>query len=245
MIRKIEKILDINIDNVSMEEAVNNLFEFINEDRNHIIYTPNAEFVYNGTKDEKLKEALNNSDMNIPDGAGVVLAAKILNKPISEKVAGVDFTRNVLSDKRANSLSVFLLGSAPGVAKEAAKIIEGFGGRVNIAGVHDGFFAESDDDKIIAIINNSGANLLLVALGAPKNQEKWIFKHRDKLKCRVAIGVGGTLDTFAGRVKRAPEFFQKHGIEWLYRLYKQPKRFIRMLALPKFIIKVLKIKVFG
>lgn len=245
MIRKIEKILDINIDNVSMNEAVDNVFKYLQEDRYHIIYTPNAEIVYRGTRDNELKEAMNAADMNIPDGAGVVLASKILGKPIAGKVPGVDFARELLSDRRGKDLSLFLLGSAPGVAEEAAKIIEGFGGGVKIAGFQDGYFAEADDEKIVGMINDSGANLLFVALGAPKNQEKWIYKYKDMLKCRVAVGVGGTLDSFTGKVKRAPEFFQKHGLEWFYRLYKQPKRIIRMMALPKFILKVIRVKVFG
>jgi N-acetylglucosaminyldiphosphoundecaprenol N-acetyl-beta-D-mannosaminyltransferase len=128
----------------------------------------------------------------------------------------------------------FFFGSKPGVTEEAAEnILEKFPG-VEIAGCRNGFFSEEDEPEIIRHINSANADMLLVALGSPK-QEIWIHKHKDLLNCKVCIGVGGSLDVFAGRIKAAPEFFRRNGLEWLYRLYTEPKRFKRMLKLPQYV----------
>ena len=136
---------------------------------------------------------------------------------------------------------MFLFGSKPGVAETAkAKMEEKYPG-IRVVGTRNGYFKPEDNAEIVEQINESGADLLLVCLGAPK-QEKWIAENRDKLKVKLCMGVGGTLDVFAGTSKRAPEIFIKLNLEWLYRGLKQPSRLIRFVALPKFMIEVMKQK---
>lgn len=179
---------------------------------------------------------LNRSDLVVPDGIGVVHGAKILGKPLKERVAGFDLSCEILSLLAKRGGSVYLLGAKPGVAQKAAEnITEKYAG-IKIAGMHDGYF--SDDAPVVADIKQSNADFLMVCLGFPK-QEKWIDLHRNELNVRLAIGAGGCLDVFAGTVMRAPDFYCRHGLEWLYRLIKQPSRFIRMTALPRFALKVI------
>ena len=237
-------ILGIPIDNVNMDKAVDIVKGFLAEDRVHAIYTPNSEIMMEAQRDQNLKEILCEGDLLIPDGAGVVLASKILGHKLPERVAGFDLVCRIfeLPSELKEDISLFLLGAKPGVAEEAAaNIINKYKG-VNIVGCHHGYFQEDEESKIIDQINASGAQILLVALGAPK-QEKWIHKNKDKIKARICMGVGGSLDILAGRSTRAPEFYQKHGLEWLYRLYKEPWRYKRMLDLPRFMLTVLKKRV--
>jgi len=241
--RKIVKILDVNIDVLSMDEAVNKVFEFVKEDRNHIICTPNAEIVYATKSDLELKEILNHSDMNIADGAGVVLGAKILNLPLTEKVSGIDLVKNIILSEKAKGLRIFLFGSEPGVAEIAGEKIKKMNQDIEIVGYRDGYFSEKDESEIVTTVSNANCDIILVALGAPK-QEKWIYKYRNELNAKVCIGVGGSLDVIAGKIKPTPEFFRRNGIEWLYRLVKQPSRLVRMLSLPKFVILLIKKRIF-
>lgn len=242
--RKIVKILDVNIDVLSMDEAVNKVFEFVKEDKNHVICTPNAEIIYSTKKDIELKEILNNSDMNIADGAGVVLGAKILNLPLTEKVSGIDLVRNIILSEKAKGLRLFLFGSEPGVAELAGVKIKKMNQDVEIVGYRNGFFSEKDESEIVTSVLNANCDIILVALGAPK-QEKWIYKYRNELNAKVCIGVGGSLDVIAGKLKPTPEFFRRNGIEWLYRLAKQPSRYARMLSLPKFVLLLIKKRIFN
>ncbi|NSW90383.1 MAG: WecB/TagA/CpsF family glycosyltransferase [Firmicutes bacterium] len=236
-------ILGIPIDNVNMAEALEMIKEFLNQDRVHTIYTPNSEIMMAAQRDEFLREVLREGNMLIADGAGVVLASKILGCKLPERVAGFDLVKNILQMSSKMKLKFFLLGAKPGVAEEAAiNMINGFKG-VEISGYRHGYFSKDEEDEIINQINSSGAQILLVALGAPK-QEKWIHKNKDRLKVKICIGVGGTLDVFAGKATRAPAFFQKHGLEWLYRLYKEPWRFRRMLDIPRFLILALRSRLF-
>lgn len=229
-------ILGVNIANITMEQAKEKVIEFLDGDKLSAIYTPNSEMIDYATNDEEFFKVLNAADLNIPDGIGVVYASKILGDPIKERVAGIDLVYEILPILAEQKKSIYLLGANPGVAETAAKkLAEKYPGLV-IAGTHDGYF--TDDEKVIELINDASPDFLMVCLGFPK-QEFWIDKYKDRLNAKVAIGAGGTLDVFAGTVMRAPEFYQKHGIEWLYRLVKQPSRFVRMLSLPKFGLKVL------
>ncbi|HEX9063047.1 MAG TPA: WecB/TagA/CpsF family glycosyltransferase [Clostridia bacterium] len=228
-------IAGVPVDNLTMESAVMKAAQFLSEDRIHVIYTPNAEIMMEAHRNPELKNILSMADMLVADGAGVVLASKILGRKLPERVAGFDLTKNILSMSKNRSLKIFLFGGKPEVAKEAgANIIESYPG-VEITGFRDGYFNENDEDDIIERINSSGADILLVGLGAPK-QEKWIHKNRERLKVRLCIGVGGSIDVFAGKAKRAPEFFRKYSLEWLYRLYKEPWRYKRMMDLPRFVV---------
>ncbi len=229
-------ILGVDVANITMEQAKEKVIEFLDGDKLSAIYTPNSEMIDYATNDEAFFRVLNAAELNIPDGIGIVYASKILGDPIKERVAGIDLVYEILPYLAEQKKSIYLLGANPGVAETAAKnLAEKHPGLV-IAGTHDGYF--TDDEKVIGLINEASPDFLMVCLGFPK-QEFWINKYKDRLNAKVAIGAGGTLDVFAGTVLRAPEFYQKHGIEWLYRLIKQPSRFVRMLSLPKFGLKVL------
>ncbi len=229
-------ILGVHVNKYTMEEAVERASSLMETENFSMIFTPNSEIILYASNNPEFAEVLNKGDMVIPDGIGVVYGAKILKNPIKERVAGYDLVCNLFPVMAEKGQSVYLLGAKPGVAEKAAEsLVEKYKGLV-IAGTHDGYF--KDDEEVIADINRCAPDFLMVCLGFPK-QENWIFNNREKLNAKLAIGAGGCLDVFAGTVQRAPEFYCKHGIEWLYRLIKQPSRFVRMLSLPKFGLKVL------
>lgn len=238
------KILGIPVDMVNMNQAME-IFEKLMESEDcSLIVTPNSEIIVNASRDNELKEIITSADLVIPDGIGLVYASRILGCPLSERVTGIDFLNSVLGWLEQNDKSIYFLGSKPGkdgkpgVAELAAiHIKEAFTG-LKVAGTHHGYFSRNEEAELIKEINDSGADFLCVALGAPK-QEKFIAKYREILQVKAAIGVGGSLDVWAGTVKRAPEFYRKHGLEWLYRFIQEPSRYKRIAALPLFMLKVL------
>lgn len=236
--RKTVDILGIPVDSMTMNETVEKICAFIEEGRVHTIYTPNAEIIMAARRDPHLESILTNADILTADGAGVVLASKILGRSVPEKVSGVDLIHEIFETYTRKGLRCFLFGSKPGVAEEAAiKIIADYPG-IDIAGCRNGYFSADEDEEIVNTINAANADILLVALGAPK-QEKWISDHKDKLNVKVCMGVGGAIDVMSGRVKLAPDFFRRNSLEWLYRLCKEPWRARRMLDLPRFMIRVI------
>ncbi len=231
--RKTVDIMGVPVDNVTMDKAVDRVISFLSEDKVHSVYTPNAEIMMAAQRDANLKNILMTADLLVADGAGVVLASKILGCNLPERVAGFDLINRVFSLSGKKKFKLFLFGGKPEVAEQAGHKITSLYPGVEIAGCRNGYFSKENEPEIINQINSSGANILLVALGAPK-QELWIHEHKNLLTTSVCIGVGGSLDVFAGTAKRAPVFFQKNGLEWLYRLYKEPWRYKRMLDLPRF-----------
>ena len=229
-------IMGIAFDNVTMQEALDKATAILQGDRTCYAVTPNAEIAYEAMKDESLRGLINGADLVLPDGAGVVLASKLLKTPLKQKVAGVDFADGLLGLLAESGRSVYLLGSKPGVAELAAeKMREKHPGLI-ICGMHDGYF--KDEAPVIEAVNAAKPDVLFVCLGAPK-QELFMKRHQQELTCRLMIGLGGSLDSFAGTVKRAPKWMIAANLEWLYRLYKEPKRFGRMLRLPKYLFAVL------
>lgn len=243
-------ILGISIDRVSMDEAVAGFLNYLNREGCHIIVTPNSEILERASKNPRLAGIINSADMVIPDGIGLVYASKFLGKPLEERVTGIDFLSRAFSVLAERKMSVFLLGGKSeekdlrSVAEEAGENITRNYPDLKIAGFHHGYFKKEDEANIVAMINASGADFLCVALGSPK-QEEFMADYKEKLLCKAAIGVGGSLDVLAGRVTRAPEFYQKYGLEWLYRAVKEPARFVRLSALPIFIFKVIGWKIRG
>ena len=221
-----------------MDEAVKRAEAFMNEDGFHCIFTPNSEIVMSAYKNEEFMSVINSADMLTPDGIGLVYAAKILKNPLKERVAGFDLVMRLLENMSKSGGRIYFFGSAPGVADEAKKKLEEKFIGINICGTANGYFDEKREKEIIDEINFLKPDLLLVCLGSPK-QEMWIKKHKGELNCRLAIGVGGTLDVISGNAKRAPDIFIKLGLEWFYRLLKQPSRIGRMMALPKFLFTVI------
>ena len=175
----------------------------------------------------------------MPDGIGVVWASRYSEILLTERVAGYDLTQNIFSRIAGKNESVYFFGGAPGVASTAARQMKKVYPGLKIVGGHNGYFDAEEEKKIIADIKRLSPSILLVGLGAPK-QEKWIYEHLEEVGAKVAIGVGGSFDVMAGNVKRAPKLFRKLGLEWFYRLITQPTRWRRMMRLPKFALTVLR-----
>ncbi len=235
-VKKID-ILGVKVDSITMQDAVAQIETYIKEKAQVLIATANAEMIMRATQDTELQAVLNGAAMVVPDGAGTVWAARHLGHPMPERVAGYDLAQNLMHEAPKNGYRIFFFGSAPGVAEKAKRKAEALYPGIQIVGVRDGFFTAKDEQEIIAEIKAAQPDLLLVALGVPK-QEKWLWAHREELQIPVAIGVGGTLDVMAGVMKRAPLWMQKAKLEWLFRGMLQPKRAGRLMALPKFVLKV-------
>lgn len=235
-------ILGVGFDNVTMDEALARGEELLCSEGAHYVVTPNPEIVETCRADAAANAAVNGADLVLPDGIGIVYGAKILHQPLRGRVPGIEFGTGMIERCAKLGKSVYLLGAKPGVAEQAAENLKNrFPGLV-IAGTHDGYFKE--DAPIAAEIKASGADMALVCLGAPK-QELWMQRNAPRLRVGLMAGLGGSLDVFAGNVKRAPKFFQKLGLEWFYRLLKEPKRIGRMMKLPKFLFAAIGCKLRG
>lgn len=231
-------ILGIDFDNVTMQEAVNKCNEFLNNNKLNMVVTPNPEIVMIAKDDEEYRKIINSASLVVPDGIGIIKAGNILKKPLNQRVAGYDLICNFFASQNQEiEKRVYILGAKPGVAQIAKeKLEEKY--NLKVVGTHDGYFKDEDVENIIEDINKSQANILLVGMGM-KKQEQFIYLNKEKLNVNIAFGCGGSIDVFAGTVKRAPEFWVNHNLEWLYRLIKQPSRLGRMLVLPKFLLVVM------
>lgn len=234
------KILGVSIDNVTSDEAgeiTKELIETSNKSCN-LIVAPNVEFIMMAQKDKEFFDILKSAKLATPDSIGVIMGGKLQKKPFKERIPGQNYLRKVLEVGEKEGWTFYLLGGKGDVAKKAKENLEKIYPKAKIIGYHEGFFEEDDEDTVIEEINKLSPNVLFVAMGAPI-QEKWIYKNKDRLRVDVATGQGGTFDYEAGTVKRAPEWMQKAGIEWLWRLFRQPKRLMRMIALPAYLIKII------
>ena len=233
-------ILGVKVDMVTIDEAADLIMRFMEEDKFHSVFTPNSEIIMRAYRDGEFADLLNGANLLTADGIGVVYASRILKKPLKERAAGFDIAKKVLGKMSASEHSLFLFGGKPGVAEKAAEnLVKDYPG-LKIAGMRNGYFKDDEVSEIVREINESGADMIFVCLGAPK-QEQWIDKNKSSLtNIRVSMGIGGSLDVFAGTAERAPEFFCKTGLEWFYRLCKEPWRAKRMADLPKFALTVLK-----
>jgi N-acetylglucosaminyldiphosphoundecaprenol N-acetyl-beta-D-mannosaminyltransferase len=231
-------IFGSGIDNVNMDEAVKKIENFIEEVGSHHVITANAEIIYRASIDEKLQKIINAAHLVTPDGIGVIWAAKKRGQPLKERVTGIDLLEKLAETAARKGWRIFLYGAAPGVADEAAANLKKRYSKLIIAGTSHGYHKENETNDLIAEIKTSKPDILFVALGAP-GQEYWISKHMQEIQVPVSIGVGGSFDVISGRTKRAPLLVQKLKIEWAYRIIKDPKRYKRAFALPKFVFKVL------
>jgi len=218
-----------------MAQTLDILRGYLKTDKFHLVVTIGSEMIVRAQTDHEFLEAVRGAALVVPDSIGAVLAARYGGFPVRERVTGVELTQK-MAQQMGPALRVFLLGGAPGVAETAAQRLLSLGPGIHIAGTHDGYF--QDDAEIVEKVKASGANVLLVALGFPR-QELWLTRYGAACGVQVGIGVGGTLDVLSGRVQRAAQVFQKLGLEWFYRLTLQPSRWRRMLALPKFALRVL------
>lgn len=226
-------VLGIGFDNLSMDEAVKAAIDCIHCHSGAWAVTPNPEIVMLARSNPALSEAIEKAALVVPDGIGIIYAAKILRTPLRSKLPGIDLACGIMRKLSEEAGRVYLLGAKPGIAEKAAEtLLTNYPGLI-ICGMHNGYF--NDDEPIIASIRDVRPDLLLVCLGAPK-QELWMCSHAAELDVGLMIGLGGSLDVFAGAVQRAPQSWQKLGLEWLYRLLKEPKRIGRMMKLPLFLL---------
>lgn len=225
-------LLGVRIDNITMAEALGAIEGFLESGVPHIIVTADASGVVIAQDDEELRRIVNEADLVTPDSAGILLASKLYGKPLKEKVSGVDLAVELSSLAAKHGYPIFLLGAAPGIAEAAAENLKQRFPGLRIAGTHDGYF--TDDEPVVRRIAESGAKILFVAMGIPK-QEKWIARHLDQLGVSVAMGVGGTYDVLSGRVHRAPEWMRRHGLEWAHRLARNPRKIGKVATLPRFL----------
>lgn len=221
-----------------MREAVewaNNAIE--NNDGPRMIVTPNSEIVIMAQEDRKLAEIINNADLKIPDGAGIVLASRILKDPVPERIAGFDLMKELLYISAQKGYSVYFLGGKPGIVDKAVKEIKKQVSPINICGSHHGYLDKDLQNKVISEVNSLEPDILFVGMGVPL-QEKFIAANLKNLRVNIVMTVGGAFDVITGELKRAPLWMQRNHLEWLYRLLQEPRRFWRMLALPRFVFLV-------
>lgn len=235
MERCLVKIQNIEVDTFTFSEALDYA-------KSGQVITLNPEMIDCASKNPEFAKILHEAELVIPDGIGVQAGLKILGHNV-RRIAGIEFGRRVLENASVSGTAVALIGAKPQVIQKASENLKKELPEINITYLHDGYF--EDEDEIISALKNSGAKVVLTALGSPK-QEFFNYKAKKIMPETLFIGVGGSFDVWAGEVQRAPEIYQKLGLEWLYRTVKEPKRFTRIFpALPLFVLKVLKEKFTG
>ena len=240
---KTASILGVHFHAVTMEQAVSFAMSRLRARQKGYVVTPNPEIVDLCRRDSVYMGIVNHAALVLPDGVGIIYAAKILGEELYGKVAGVEFAEHLVAAMAKEQMRLYLLGAKPGVAEQAGKnLCEKYPGLV-IAGTHDGYFTDPQE-AVDAVNSCGGGDVVFVCLGAPK-QEKFMAENMDELHATLLCGLGGSLDIFAGVAKRAPDIFIKLGLEWFYRLLKQPSRIGRMMKLPKFLLIVIRERLFG
>jgi N-acetylglucosaminyldiphosphoundecaprenol N-acetyl-beta-D-mannosaminyltransferase len=232
-------IVGIKIDNVTADEALARIEQFVTDGRPHLVTTVNPEFIVTAHADPAFAQILNQADLNLPDGQGLLWAAHLLGTSLRERVTGVDTLVRLAELSARRGYGIFLLGGAEGVAETAARVLRSRFPGLRIVGTYAGSPAPEEYDEIVERIRRADPQLLFVAYGAPR-QEQWIARNMPRLQVPVAMGVGGALDFISGKTARAPVWVQRLGLEWLHRLAHQPWRWRRMTALPRFCRLVLR-----
>lgn len=227
------KILGVEIDNVSLAEALSTIQRFLRSDERHYITTINPEFIMDARHDSEFRYILNNADLSVADGKGIVFAARRYGQRLKARIPGVDLLWEIVQIAERENKSIFLLGSRRGVPDRAASFIKQKYPNLTIAGAECGYrrwHRQMKPEKLVAMINRARPDILFVAFGQVK-QEKWIYRNLSKLESvTIAMGVGGSFDYIAGDVKRAPKWMQSIGLEWLYRVIRQPWRLPRIIT---------------
>lgn len=237
MERKTVKLQGLNIDSFDFENAL----EYADSVSGQVV-TINPEMIDNAVKNKQFAQIIQEAQLVIPDGIGVEIGLKILGHKV-RRIAGIEFSRNMINIFAKEGKSIGFLGAKPEIIEKAVANIKSEIPEADIVYVQDGYF--NDEQKVLKDLQEKQPKLLLVALGSPK-QEEFIYKAKNILPDSLMIGVGGSFDVWSGVVQRAPEIYQKLGLEWLYRTIKEPARFKRIFpTLPLFVLKVLNEKITG
>ncbi len=230
-------IMGVRFISSTFQETVDQFIDHIEVGDKIRVITANPEVVMLGRKDKSFAKILSSVDYVTPDGVGILIAGNILKKPIPERITGVELTIALLQQANEHRWRIYLLGATPDTMAATVERIKSEFPDIQLRS-HHGYFTPDEEAVIIAEVNAHQPHILLVALGAPR-QEIWLSEHQEHLHYNLAMAVGGTFDVISGKVKRAPLLWQRMGIEWLYRLLNEPRRFWRMLALPQFILHVI------
>ncbi len=231
-------LMGVPIHDVTYEEVIAQVGRWLEEGGHHLIATVNPEFLVMARDDPSFRAILRQADLCIPDGIGVLLAARWKRRPLRERVAGSDLVPRLAEEGARRGWRFFFLGAAPGVAERAAAVLRERFPALQVVGCYAGSPAVEEEAAIVERIRAGGAQILLVAYGAPR-QERWLARNLARSGATVGMGVGGTFDFLAGVQRRAPRWMQRLGLEWLYRLLREPWRWRRQLALPRFAALVL------
>mgnify|MGYP001585241115 CR=1 FL=1 len=232
-------ILGVRVDDVTGDETLALVERFIAERVPHQICTVNPEFIMAAQRDEAFRNVINNAALCLPDGVGVLWAARRLGHPLRERVGGTDMAERIAARASQLGWKMYFLGAAPGVAEQAAAVLQARYPGIAVAGTFAGSSTLSEENASVERILAARPNVLLVAFGAPA-QDVWIARNQPRLQVPVAVGVGGAFDFIAGVTRRAPRWVQRLGFEWLHRLVREPWRWRRQLALPRFVWRVLR-----
>jgi N-acetylglucosaminyldiphosphoundecaprenol N-acetyl-beta-D-mannosaminyltransferase len=235
------RVLGVRVDELDIEGTLDRIEELLAAGGHHLVATVNPEFVMLAQRDPEFRRLLEGAALCLADGWGVTWAARRQGRPLPARVTGVDLVPALAERAALKGWRLFLLGAAPGVAEEVAQLLTAQNSALLIAGSHAGVAGPEGDDESLRLIAAAHPDIVLVAYGAPR-QEQWIVRNLTRLEAGVGIGVGGTFDYLSGRVRRAPAWMRRAGLEWLYRLLRQPWRARRMAVLPRFALEVLRAK---
>jgi len=238
------QLLGVRVDCVTMKETMSRIESMVESGKEHSVVPVNPELIMQARRNPEFRAAVNKASLVLPDGIGVVLAARLFGKPLKERVTGVDTVRAIAQMSEARGFKIFLLGAGPGVAVQAAAQLRKQFPQLEIAGTSDASPFPEEEERACELIRNRKPHIVLVAYGAPK-QELWVSRNLGRLGVPVLMCVGGSFDVIAGNVARSPRWLQAIGCEWLYRLIREPRRWRRMLALPRFAGSIVLARLFG
>jgi N-acetylglucosaminyldiphosphoundecaprenol N-acetyl-beta-D-mannosaminyltransferase len=231
-------ILGVRVDDVTYEEALSHIERYVEDGGTHQVATVNVEFIMEARRNPAFRRILAQADLCVPDGVGVLWAARRQGCPLRQRVAGVDLVEKIVARGAARGWRIYFLGAAPGVAERAATVLAGRYPGLKVAGCYAGSPRPEEEDEIVGWVRAARPDVLFVAYGAPK-QDLWVARNQARIGVPVAVGVGGSFDYIAGVARRAPEWAQRAGLEWLHRLVKEPWRWRRQLVIPRFVLLVL------
>ncbi len=235
------RILGVRVHRIGMEDALQHIERLIRDGSPNLVITADANAVLIALEDAEFRALMERAALVTPDGFGLLWAGKRLGQPFPERVSGVDMAAQLTRLSHERDYRLYLLGAAPGVAERAAQNLLRRYPNAQIVGVQHGYFSEADEPAIVAQIVAARPHVLLVGMGMPR-QEKWAWRHREQLGVPVMIGVGGSFDVYAGVVKRAPQWLQRIGCEWLWRLMQDPRKIKKVRNLPRFAWRVIRNK---